>query len=67
MTKVVVCKSFPLIKRDSFLTPFDKMFEQIVQASFPGVKTHVGVKTYVGIRNINNNEYTCCTKKCVKC
>ena len=34
MTKVVVRNPFPVIDRDSFLTPFDKMFDQIVEASF---------------------------------
>ena len=37
MTKVVVRNPFPVIDRDSFLTPFDKMFDQIVESSFPDV------------------------------
>ena len=35
MTKVVVRNPFPIIDRDSFLTPFDKMFDEIVGKSFP--------------------------------
>ena len=30
MTKLVVRNPFPVIDRDSFLTPFDKMFDEIV-------------------------------------
>ena len=37
MTKVVLNHALPMIDRDSFLTPFDKMFDQIVEASFPDV------------------------------
>ena len=35
MTKVVVRNPFPVIDRDSFLTPFDKMFDDLVSSSFP--------------------------------
>ena len=30
MTKVVFNRRIPMIDRDSFLTPFDKMFDQLV-------------------------------------
>ena len=49
MTKVVVRNPFPIIDRDSFLTPFDKMFDEIVGKSFPElinklVSTHFKVQ-----------------------
>ena len=37
MTKVIYNPVFPAIDRDEFLTPFDKMFDQIVETSFPDV------------------------------
>ena len=48
MNKVVVRNPFPVIDRDSFLTPFDKMFDQMVEAQFPDVVKQVGVKPYQG-------------------
>ena len=48
MTKVVVRNPFPVIDRDSFLTPFDKMFDQMVESQFPDVVKSVGVKPYAG-------------------
>ena len=36
MTKVIYNPVFPN-DRDEFLTPFDKMFDQIVETSFPDV------------------------------
>ena len=37
MTKVVYNTQFPAIDRDEFLTPFDRMFDQIVETAFPDV------------------------------
>ena len=48
MTKVAFRTNFPLIDRDDFLTPFDKMFDQIVQTQFPDITKSVGVKPYQG-------------------
>ena len=48
MTKVVVRNPFPVIDRDSFLTPFDKMFDSMMEAQFPEVVQQVGVKPYQG-------------------
>ena len=48
MTKVVVRNPFPVIDRDSFLTPFDKMFDEIVTHSFPQINQQVGVKPFQG-------------------
>ena len=42
MTKVVLNR-IPMIDRDSFLTPFDKMFDQLVSAQFPEMTKTVGV------------------------
>ena len=48
MTKVVFNRTLPIIDRDSFLTPFDKMFDQIVSTQFPEITKSVGVKPYQG-------------------
>ena len=57
MTKVVLNNPFPVIDRDSFLTPFDKMFDQIVEASFPDVTKSVGVKPFQGTAYPKVNVY----------
>ena len=57
MTKVVVRNPFPIIDRDSFLTPFDKMFDQIVESSFPDVTKSVGVKPFQGTAYPKVNVY----------
>ena len=36
MTKVAFHTGFPIIDRDEFLTPFDRMFDQIVSKQFQG-------------------------------
>ena len=48
MTKVAFHTNIPFFDRDSFLTPFDKMFDQMVAAQFPDVVKQVGVKPYQG-------------------
>ena len=57
MTKVIVRNPFPVIDRDSFLTPFDKMFDQIVESSFPDVTKSVGVKPFQGTAYPKVNVY----------
>ena len=57
MTKVVLNHALPMIDRDSFLTPFDKMFDQIVEASFPDVTKTVGVKPFQGTAYPKVNVY----------
>ena len=57
MTKVVFNRTVPMIDRDSFLTPFDKMFDQIVEASFPDVTKTVGVKPFQGTAYPKVNVY----------
>jgi HSP20 family protein len=57
MTKVVVRNPFPIIDRDSFLTPFDKMFDQIIESSFPDVTKSVGVKPFQGTAYPKVNVY----------
>ena len=57
MTKVVLNHALPMIDRDSFLTPFDKMFDQIVEASFPDVTKSVGVKPFQGTAYPKVNVY----------
>ena len=38
----------PFFDRDEFLTPFDKMFDSMVESQFPEVVKSVGVKPYQG-------------------
>ena len=57
MTKVVVRNPFPVIDRDSFLTPFDKMFDQMIETHFPSVVQQVGVKPYQGTAYPKVNVY----------
>ena len=46
MTKVAFRTNIPYFDRDTFLTPFDKMFDQMVESQFPDVVKSVGVKPY---------------------
>ena len=48
MTKVTFHRGLPVIDRESFLTPFDKMFDNLVETQFPDVVKQVGVKPYQG-------------------
>jgi len=48
MTKVAFRTNIPFFDRDDFLTPFDKMFDQMVESQFPDVVKQVGVKPYAG-------------------
>tara|TARA_B100000287_G_scaffold202409_1_gene191130 strand:+ start:2145 stop:2621 length:477 start_codon:yes stop_codon:yes gene_type:complete len=58
MTKVVFnANRFPIIDRDEFLTPFDRMFDQIVESSFPDVTKSVGVKPFQGTAYPKVNVY----------
>ena len=57
MTKVVLNHALPMIDRDSFLTPFDKMFDQMIETQFPNVVQQVGVKPYQGTAYPKVNVY----------
>ena len=46
MTKVTFHRGLPVIDRESFLTPFDKMFDDIVSTSFPQINEQVGVTPF---------------------
>ena len=48
MTKVAFHTGIPFFDRDTFLTPFDKMFDQMVETQFPDITKSVGVKPYAG-------------------
>ena len=48
MTKVDFRTGIPFFDRDTFLTPFDKMFDAMVESQFPEVVKSVGVKPYQG-------------------
>tara|TARA_A100001234_G_C12491714_1_gene328045 strand:- start:63 stop:536 length:474 start_codon:yes stop_codon:yes gene_type:complete len=57
MTKVVFNRTVPMIDRDSFLTPFDKMFDQLVSAQFPEMTKTVGVNPMQGTAYPKVNVY----------
>ena len=57
MNKVVVNPNLPFFDRDSFLTPFDKMFDQMIETHFPNVVQQVGVKPYQGTAYPKVNVY----------
>ena len=61
MTKVTFRK-FPVIDRDSFLTPFDRMFDDIVGKSFPEINQQVGVNPFQGTAYPKVNVYEYDTK-----
>ena len=48
MTKVLFKHNLPFFDRDDFLTPFDKMFDNLVETQFPDMVKQVGVKPYQG-------------------
>ena len=58
MTKVTFRKfPAPVIDRDSFLTPFDRMFDEIVGKSFPQINEQVGVNPFQGTAYPKVNVY----------
>ena len=57
MTKVVVNPNLPFFDRDSFLTPFDKMFDQIVATHYPDITKSVGVNPMQGTAYPKVNVY----------
>ena len=56
MTKVVFNR-VPVISRDEFLTPFDRMFDTIVENSFPELNKQIGVKPFSGTAYPKVNVY----------
>ena len=50
MTKAIIPRNsnIPFIDRDAFLTPFDRLFDQFFETSFPEVVRSVGVKPFQG-------------------
>ena len=49
MTKLMFHRgNFPFPDRDEFLTPFDKIFDQMLDTQFPEVVKQIGVKPYQG-------------------
>ena len=57
MTKVLVNPNLPFFDRDSFLTPFDKMFDQIVATHYPDITKSVGVNPMQGTAYPKVNVY----------
>ena len=48
MTKVAFRTGIPFFDRDEFLTPFDRVFDQLFETNFPEFVRSVGVKPYAG-------------------
>ena len=49
MSKALITRNhIPFFDRDEFLTPFDRIFDQMFESSFPDVMSAVGVKPYQG-------------------
>ena len=57
MTNVVLNHNLPFFDRDNFLTPFDRMFDQMVEAQYPEVTRTVGVKPFQGTAYPKVNVY----------
>ena len=57
MTKFVINHKVPVIGRDEFLTPFDRMFDQIINTQFPEIEKQVGVKPFQGTAYPKVNVY----------
>jgi HSP20 family protein len=62
MTKVILNRAIPAIDRDEFLTPFDRMFDQIINTQFPEIEKQIGVKPYQGTAYPKINVYEWDTK-----
>ena len=62
MTKVIYNPKFPAFDRDEFLTPFDRMFDQIISTQFPEIEKQVGVRPYQGTAYPKVNVYEWDTK-----
>jgi|TARA_R110000851_G_scaffold285103_1_gene438744 HSP20 family protein len=65
MKQVVVRNPFPAIDRDSFLTPFDKMFDEIITQSFPQINQQVGVSPFEGTAYPKVNVYEYDDRVCI--
>ena len=59
MTKVAFRTGVPFFDRDTFLTPFDRAFDQMIESQFPEIVKTVGVKPYgnSAYRRVNVYEY----------
>ena len=57
MTKVILNRKLPYFDRDNILTPFDRMFDQMVEAQYPEVTRTVGVKPFQGTAYPKVNVY----------
>ena len=57
MTKVIYNRIFPALDREEFLTPFDKMFDQIINSQFPEIEKQIGVKPFKGTAYPKINVY----------
>ena len=62
MTKFVINHKVPVLDRDNFLTPFDRLFDQMVSQQFPEIEKQVGVKPFSGTAYPKVNVYEYDTK-----
>ena len=56
MTKVAF-RNLPIIDREDFLTPFDKMFDTILATHYPDITKSVGVNPMQGTAYPKVNVY----------
>ena len=48
MSLVVKHTGFPAISRENFLTPFDRLFDSMMETSFPEIVNTVGLRPFEG-------------------
>ena len=48
MSRLTIHKPLPAFDRDNFLTPFDRLFDQFFESSFPEITAAVGVRPFQG-------------------
>ena len=57
MSLVVKHTGFPAISRENFLTPFDRLFDSMMETSFPEIVNTVGLKPFEGAAYPKVNVY----------
>ena len=57
MSLVVKHTGFPAISRENFLTPFDRLFDSMMETSFPEIVNMVGLKPFEGTAYPKVNVY----------
>ena len=57
MSLVVKHTGFPAISRENFLTPFDRLFDSMMETSFPEIVNTVGLRPFEGTAYPKVNVY----------